>query len=136
MEETVNGIVSGRLTRVPILGLGGIGKTSLASAIIDHKGIHAMFGEHRYFIKCSSIWSTQEFVNVLIQMIIGPDSLKESSKNPLGFLLHSLAALSKTLIVLDNFETVCHVENQQDIVDMLVQMVSKCVGMCRRKLAI
>jgi Cdc6-like AAA superfamily ATPase len=40
--------------RVAILGAGGMGKTSLARAVIHHKEISDRYKEHRFFIACDS----------------------------------------------------------------------------------
>jgi Cdc6-like AAA superfamily ATPase len=40
--------------RIAILGAGGIGKTSLARAVVHHAEIAANYKQHRYFVACDS----------------------------------------------------------------------------------
>lgn len=108
-------IVNKHPIRFTILGPGGIGKTAVASAIIDHPEIRKMFDGHRYFIRCNAFSSAHQMLLALCQIIMGPDSLASDSKNPLGLLSQFLSALPKVLVVLDNLETVWHAKNRDGV---------------------
>ena len=38
--------------RITILGAGGMGKTSLARAVVHHAEISARYAQHRFFVAC------------------------------------------------------------------------------------
>ncbi|KAI0053106.1 hypothetical protein FA95DRAFT_931783 [Auriscalpium vulgare] len=86
-----------------IIGPGGIGKTTLALAILHHPMIIQKFGEHIYFISCEGCLSeamlVQNIAKVLgVNNISDGGPLKESA-------LSYLRSSSDTLLCLDNFET-------------------------------
>jgi Cdc6-like AAA superfamily ATPase len=46
--------------RIAILGTGGIGKTSLARAVLHHAEVSAHYTHHRHFVACDSATSKVE----------------------------------------------------------------------------
>ncbi|KZV76211.1 hypothetical protein PENSPDRAFT_747902 [Peniophora sp. CONT] len=52
--------------RIAILGSGGIGKTSLALAVLHHPEIQATFKDRRFFVSCHRVSSTEETVLELL----------------------------------------------------------------------
>lgn len=84
--------------RVAILGPGGIGKTSLATAVIHHTEIAAKY--HRYFVPCDS---AQTGADVLAA--VASHLELESSHNMAQTIVRHLSAGPPTLISLDNLET-------------------------------
>jgi DNA replication protein DnaC len=51
--------------RIAILGAGGIGKTSLARAVLHHPEISTRYGQHRYFIPSDSAASKVELAALI-----------------------------------------------------------------------
>ncbi|KAJ7746959.1 hypothetical protein B0H14DRAFT_452880 [Mycena olivaceomarginata] len=85
---------------IAILGAGGMGKTSLAQAVIHHPEIVARYGPLRFFVTCDSVTT-----EVQLAALIGAHLGLESGKISLNlFSTTSLEALP-TLLILDNFET-------------------------------
>ncbi|KAJ6779241.1 hypothetical protein DFH09DRAFT_1404937 [Mycena vulgaris] len=70
--------------RIAILGAGGMGKTSLAIAVLHHPTVTGKYGQHRY-----SNWSP-----------FGP----EAEENLAKMVLHHFATNPACLLVLDNLE--------------------------------
>ena len=86
--------------RIAILGGGGMGKTSLARAVLHHPTIIGKYAQHRFFVACDSTSSKDELVT-LIGAHLGLKPTKYLTK---GILHHFTTNLS-CLLVLDNLET-------------------------------
>ncbi|KAJ6579711.1 P-loop containing nucleoside triphosphate hydrolase protein, partial [Mycena vulgaris] len=86
--------------RISILGAGGMGKTSLARAILHHPTIAGKYAQHRFFIACDSTSSPDELVT-LIGAHLGLKLTKDLAK----VILHHFATNPACLLVLDNLET-------------------------------
>jgi Cdc6-like AAA superfamily ATPase len=87
--------------RIAILGAGGMGKTSLARAILHHTEITAKFGQHRYFVSCDSIATRVELV-ALIGSHLGLKPDRDLTKPVIQYFSRS----PPSLLILDNLETV------------------------------
>ncbi|KAK7039738.1 NB-ARC domain-containing protein [Favolaschia claudopus] len=85
--------------RVPILGPGGIGKTSLATAALHHADIDAKYS-HRYFVSCESAATYDSLVSV-IASYVGLTSSPNTSKR----VLRHFSESEPSILLLDNFET-------------------------------
>ncbi|KAJ7721430.1 P-loop containing nucleoside triphosphate hydrolase protein, partial [Mycena maculata] len=84
--------------RVAILGPGGIGKTSLAAAVLHHPDIVAKYAQC-YFISCQSTPTCAELVSN-VSVHIGYET-PQKEKTVIQLFAHS----GPSLLVLDNFET-------------------------------
>ena len=102
-RAVVDIIVSSALQykHVPILGHGGVGKTSCAREAIYDPKIIAHFGTRRYFVRCDAAPSFRGFLSA-VAITLGITA----GENLGGEILRSLGSKAgPTLIVLDNFET-------------------------------
>ncbi|KAJ7500087.1 hypothetical protein FB451DRAFT_1207445 [Mycena latifolia] len=82
--------------RVAILGSGGIGKTSLATAVIHHSLIADKF-EQRYFVACEAAVTHIDLVHAVASHV--------QTEPVQNLVVRSLATGPPTLLVLDNLET-------------------------------
>ncbi|KAJ6473472.1 P-loop containing nucleoside triphosphate hydrolase protein, partial [Mycena vulgaris] len=101
--------------RIAILGAGGMGKTSLARAVLHHPTVTEKYGQHRVFVACDSTSSTDELVT-LIGAHLGLKQKKDLAKA----ILHHFSTNPACLLVLDNLETLWEpTEIRRDIEEFL-----------------
>ncbi|KAF8192315.1 hypothetical protein K438DRAFT_1762315 [Mycena galopus ATCC 62051] len=98
LEDIVN-LLMQQYPRIAILGPGGIGKTSLAAAVLHQTQVVQEF-PRRYFVACHSTSTCSELVSSIASHIG-----LEKSANLVRKLTCFLSDGPKSLLLLDNFET-------------------------------
>ncbi|KAJ7024867.1 P-loop containing nucleoside triphosphate hydrolase protein, partial [Mycena alexandri] len=86
--------------RIAILGAGGMGKTSLAKAVLHHSKVTAKYNTNRFFIACDGSTNKVELVNIIGAHL----GLKPGKDLNQGVFSH-ISNAPPTLLVLDNLET-------------------------------
>ncbi|KAJ7875018.1 P-loop containing nucleoside triphosphate hydrolase protein [Mycena leptocephala] len=86
--------------RIAILGAGGMGKTSLARAVIHHTDITEKYNQYRFFVACDSA-ATQVELAALIGAHVGLKPGKDLTQQ----LIQYFSSSSDSLLILDNLET-------------------------------
>src|SRR6202000_2149944 len=86
--------------RIAILGAGGMGKTSLARAVLHHPETIYKYGECRIFVACDVASTMTELVALIVNYL----GLK-AGKNPTKQIIHHFEGKPPTLLILDNLET-------------------------------
>jgi Cdc6-like AAA superfamily ATPase len=99
IEDTLQ-LFSENTPRIAILGAGGMGKTSLARAIIHHTEIAGRYEQHRFFIACDAA-ATQVELAALIGAHLGLKSGKDLTQP----VIQHFTSSPQSLLILDNLET-------------------------------
>ncbi|KAJ7721127.1 hypothetical protein B0H16DRAFT_378393 [Mycena metata] len=86
--------------RIAILGAGGMGKTSLAQAVLHHEEIVIKYQGNRLFVACDTAASKVELAG-----LIGAHLGMKPGQDLTQAIVHRLSEGSTTLLILDNLET-------------------------------
>ncbi|KAJ7279624.1 P-loop containing nucleoside triphosphate hydrolase protein, partial [Mycena rebaudengoi] len=98
LQDVVNILIQDS-AHIAILGAGGMGKTSLATAVLHNKQVEAKYSQ-RYFVPCHSNPTCTELAATIADYV----GLKKGS-NMAKKLAHYFAHAPPSLLVLDNLET-------------------------------
>ncbi|KAJ6473966.1 P-loop containing nucleoside triphosphate hydrolase protein [Mycena vitilis] len=87
--------------RIAILGAGGMGKTTLARALLHHTNISATYKENRYFVSCDcTVNAVQLAAHVGAHLGLRP------SKNLTRAVVQYFMSSPPSFLILDNLDTV------------------------------
>ncbi|KZV66652.1 hypothetical protein PENSPDRAFT_755509 [Peniophora sp. CONT] len=104
VAQVVDLVINKSPARVAILGSGGVGKTSIALAVLHHLAVEDHYSDRRYFVSCEAATKTSELIQSLL-ITFGLRHDPESRATPQDLLLSHLRTLSACILCLDNFET-------------------------------
>jgi Cdc6-like AAA superfamily ATPase len=101
--------------RIAILGAGGMGKTSLARAVIHHIEIAGRYEQHCFFVACDPA-ATQVELAALIGAHLGLKPGKDLTRPVIQYFLTG----PQSLLILDNLETLWEpIESRANIEEFL-----------------
>ncbi|KAF9059220.1 hypothetical protein BDP27DRAFT_1453431 [Rhodocollybia butyracea] len=122
VNDFVHTLVSQKtsMARICLLGPGGMGKTSIARAVLHHPSVIEHFGkENRIWVPCVKATS----VSLLKDTIYDSLGVSLNTGDPLCDIIHDLeSSKSPIILLLDNFETPWNLYSQTDVQEVLSQL--------------
>jgi hypothetical protein len=108
---------------VALIGAGGIGKTSIAKAVLNHSSAKGHFTAGQFFLKCDDfVVSLDRFLGRVAEVV----GATISQSNPLASLRSFfLSRTQALLLVLDNAETILESHIKADVADAIDE-ISSC----------
>ncbi|KAJ7660158.1 hypothetical protein DFH06DRAFT_1130064 [Mycena polygramma] len=105
--------------KIAILGAGGMGKTTVATAILHHTESTAIFDQHRYFVACDSATTKVELA-ALIGVHLGLNPGKDLTQA----VVQCFFSGPPSLLVLDNLETVWEPMQSRQAVEEFLSLLT------------
>ncbi len=144
VRETVQKLIRSR--HVALAGPGGIGKTSIAKAVINDGDVESMFGVERYFVAFDDHDSVGHHdsaitLDVFVNHIANALGLRPAKADKQKIVLSYFAVSSRrVLLVLDNAETFLHASKETgriaNMIDDLGALSSVVILLTTRSLAL
>ncbi|KAJ7051712.1 P-loop containing nucleoside triphosphate hydrolase protein, partial [Mycena amicta] len=107
--------------RIAILGPGGIGKTSLAKAVLHDPDIAGRYDKQRYFVTCDAA-NTRGGIAEMVASNLG---LKPSKDATRPVVRHLKAMTSPCFLVLDNLETAWERQEERAEVEEFLALLAE-----------
>ncbi|KAJ7448550.1 hypothetical protein FB451DRAFT_1147529, partial [Mycena latifolia] len=105
--------------RVAILGAGGMGKTSLARAVLHHPETTAQYAQNRFFVACDTTSNSVQLA-ALIGAHVGIKPAKDLTQPVVNYFNGSAASL----LIVDNLETLWEARESRREVENFLSLLT------------
>ena len=132
VSDLVRQLIAHPSASLAVLGSGGMGKTSVAIALLHHHGTIAQYDSRRYFLSCEALIDVDSMVISLAKLLDIP-----ASSDLLTAVVIHMNSSSHSILLLDNLESVwlrdgAPVPSVDDLLGRLAQIPSlSLVVTCR-----
>jgi len=122
VRDAISLLIEANTARLAVLGAGGMGKTSVALAIMHADNVVRHFANGRLFLSCEALSDADSIIIALAKLL----DLK-ASNDLLTSVVSHLRSSPRTLLVLDNLETVWLVKDVTKVpaVELLLLTLAK-----------
>ncbi|KAF9056740.1 hypothetical protein BDP27DRAFT_1433616 [Rhodocollybia butyracea] len=110
------------MARICLLGSGGMGKTSVARAVLHHRSVIEYFGEeNRVWVPCIKATSLSLLHDTLYDSL----GVSLNTGDQLRDIIHNLkSSKSPIILLLDSFETPWNLHSRAEVQEVLVQLAN------------
>ncbi|KAH8814578.1 hypothetical protein DL96DRAFT_417515 [Flagelloscypha sp. PMI_526] len=122
IESVVQVITSTSEPRIVVLGQGGVGKTTVATAVLHDSRVAAVYLT-RYFVSCERAPTTDLLLSHIADALSIPQASRDG--NLTSLIVHRIRSdTHSVLLYIDNLETVWEVDAEQPKVDHFLEVLS------------
>jgi tetratricopeptide (TPR) repeat protein len=121
VEDIAQCLTQRKSPRIAILGPGGMGKTSVALAVMEQAAVEEKFGKNCFWVPCVEATSPSRLLDLIASSLRAP----QSTNDRLNDIISELGTSSHSrVLLLDNFETPWDLPGQQPEIESILRALA------------